>query len=174
MTVLLPDLIILDHQIQGMSALSVSSLLASHFPATKLLLFTEEDSAQLREACLTCGVQVIISKRTLRADMAAAVEQICGFTDRGLQASRTRRLGQQAPPPVCESELRDKSSSLTHRRSRRFCANSSLTLFTILNESRAKEIAVTPFCLYRGLTGPSCDLRFRRSESHCGAVQWSS
>ena len=97
MTVLLPDLIILDHQIQGMSALSASSLLASHFPATKLLLFTEEDSAQLREACLTCGVQVIISKRTLRADMAAAVDQICGFTDTGYKLLEPEDWGSKHP-----------------------------------------------------------------------------
>jgi DNA-binding NarL/FixJ family response regulator len=77
MKVLLPELIILDHR-QGVGSLPLSSVLASNFPAIKLLCFAEEDSARLTEASLTCRVQAILSKATLRADLVAALERISG------------------------------------------------------------------------------------------------
>jgi len=77
MMILLPDLIILDHR-QGVGSLPLSSVLASNFPAIKLLCFAEEDSARLTEASLTCRVQAILSKATLRANLVAALEQISG------------------------------------------------------------------------------------------------
>jgi DNA-binding NarL/FixJ family response regulator len=52
-TVLLPDLIILDH-CQDTGSQPLSSVLASNFPAVKLLCFAEEDSARLTDASLTC------------------------------------------------------------------------------------------------------------------------
>jgi DNA-binding NarL/FixJ family response regulator len=77
MMILLPDLIILDHR-QDVGPLPLSSVLASNFPAIKLLCFAEEDSARLTEASLTCRVQAILSKATLRANLVAALEQISG------------------------------------------------------------------------------------------------
>jgi DNA-binding NarL/FixJ family response regulator len=77
MMVLLPDLIILDHR-QDVGSLPLSSALASNFPAIKLLCFAEENSARLTEASLTCRVQAILSKATLRADLVAALERISG------------------------------------------------------------------------------------------------
>jgi hypothetical protein len=56
----------------------LSSALASNFPAIKLLCFAEENSARLTEANLTCRVQAILSKATLRADLVAALERISG------------------------------------------------------------------------------------------------
>ena len=79
MMVLLPDLIILDHR-QDVGSLPLSSVLASNFPAIKLLCFAEEDSARLTEASLTCRVQDNLSKATLHADLVAALERISGFT----------------------------------------------------------------------------------------------
>jgi DNA-binding NarL/FixJ family response regulator len=79
MTVLLPDLIVLDHR-QDVGSQPLSSVLLNNFPATKLLCFAEEDSARLTEASLTCRAQAIFSKATLRADLVAAIEQISGFT----------------------------------------------------------------------------------------------
>lgn len=87
MMVLLPDLIILDHR-QDVGPLPLSSVLASNFPAIKLLCFAEEDSARLAEASLTCRVQANLSKATLRADLVAALEQISGFTVIKQPASR--------------------------------------------------------------------------------------
>jgi DNA-binding NarL/FixJ family response regulator len=86
-TVLLPDLIILDHR-QDVGSQPLSSVLASNFPAIKLLCFAEEDSARLTEASLTCRAQAILSKATLRADLVAALEQISGFTVMKQPASR--------------------------------------------------------------------------------------
>ena len=77
MMVLLPDLIILDHR-QEVRSLPLSSVLASKFPAIKLLCFAEKHSARLTEASLTCRVQAILSKATLRADLVAALERISG------------------------------------------------------------------------------------------------
>ena len=77
MTVLLPDLIILDHR-QDVGSQPLSSVLASHFPATKLLCFAEKHSARLTEGSLTCRAQAIFSKATLRADLVAALERISG------------------------------------------------------------------------------------------------
>ena len=77
MMILLPDPIILDHR-QDVGPLPLSSVLASNFPAIKLLCFAEEDSARLTEASLTCRVQAILSKATLRANLVAALEQISG------------------------------------------------------------------------------------------------
>ncbi len=77
MMVLLPDLIILDHR-QDVGSLPLSSVLASNFPAIKLLCFAEENSTRLTEASLTCRVQAILSKATLRADLFAALERILG------------------------------------------------------------------------------------------------
>jgi len=87
MMVLLPDLIILDHR-QDVGSLPLSSVLASNFPAIKLLCFAGEDSARLTEASLTCRVQANLSKATLRADLVAALEQISGFTVMKQPASR--------------------------------------------------------------------------------------
>ena len=78
MTVLLPDLIILDHR-QDVGSQPLSSVLATNFPAIKLLCVAEEDSARLKEASPTCRAQAILSKATLRADLVAALEQISGF-----------------------------------------------------------------------------------------------
>jgi len=87
MMVLLPDLIILDHR-QEVGSLPLSSVLASNFPAIKLLCFAEEDSARLTEASLPCRVQTILSKATLRADLVAALERISGSVIKR-RASRT-------------------------------------------------------------------------------------
>jgi DNA-binding NarL/FixJ family response regulator len=84
MTVLVPDLIILDHR-QEVGSLPLSSVLANNFPAIKLLCFAEEDSVRLTEASPTCQVQVIFSKTTLRRDLAAALEQISGLSPSGSQ-----------------------------------------------------------------------------------------
>jgi DNA-binding NarL/FixJ family response regulator len=77
MRVLFPDLIILDHR-QDVGSQPLSSVLASNFPAIKLLCVAEEDSARLREASLTCRAQAILSKVMLRADLVAALERISG------------------------------------------------------------------------------------------------
>jgi|HubBroStandDraft_5_1064220.scaffolds.fasta_scaffold296989_2 DNA-binding NarL/FixJ family response regulator len=87
MTVLLPDLIILDHR-QDVGSQPLSSVLTSNFPAIKVLCVAEEDSVRLREASLTCRAQAILSKATLRADLVAALEQISGFTVMKQSASR--------------------------------------------------------------------------------------
>jgi DNA-binding NarL/FixJ family response regulator len=86
-TVLLPDLIILDHR-QDVGSQPLSSVLATNFPAIKLLCVAEEDSARLKKASLTCRAQAILSKATLRADLVAALEQISGFTVMKQSASR--------------------------------------------------------------------------------------
>jgi DNA-binding NarL/FixJ family response regulator len=84
LTVLVPNLIILDHR-QRVGSMPLSSVLASNFPAIKLLCFAEEDSVRLVEASPICQVQVIFSKTTLRRDLAAALEQISGFSPSGSQ-----------------------------------------------------------------------------------------
>jgi DNA-binding NarL/FixJ family response regulator len=75
MMVLLPDLIILDHR-QDVGSQPLDSVLATNFPAIKLLCFAEEGSVRLTEARLTCRVQAILSKATPRADLVAALERI--------------------------------------------------------------------------------------------------
>jgi DNA-binding NarL/FixJ family response regulator len=77
MMVLLPDLIILDHR-QDVGSLPLSSVLASNFPAIKLLCFAEGNSARPTKASLSCRVQALFSKATLRADLVAALERISG------------------------------------------------------------------------------------------------
>jgi DNA-binding NarL/FixJ family response regulator len=81
MMVLVPDLIILDHR-QKLGSLPLSSVLASNFPAIKVLCFAEEDSGRLTEA------QANLSKAALRADPVAALEEISGFTVMKQPASR--------------------------------------------------------------------------------------
>jgi len=61
MTVLLPDLIILDYR-QGLGSVPLSSVLAGKFPVIKQLLVAEKDCARLRDIRLTRGEQVILSK----------------------------------------------------------------------------------------------------------------
>ncbi len=87
MMVLLPDLIILDHR-QEVGSLPLSSVLASAFPAIKLLCFAEEDSARFTEASLPYRVQTVLSKATLRADLVAALERTLGSVIKR-RASRT-------------------------------------------------------------------------------------
>jgi DNA-binding NarL/FixJ family response regulator len=78
LTVLAPDLVILDHR-QDMGPPPLSSVLASKFPAIKVLSFAEKDLVRLTEAILTCQIQLIFSRTTLCRNLAAALEHISGF-----------------------------------------------------------------------------------------------
>jgi len=60
MTVLLPDLIILDDR-QGISYVPLNPVLANKFPVIKQHWFAEEDCTRLRDISLTLGLQLNLS-----------------------------------------------------------------------------------------------------------------
>lgn len=71
-----PDLVIMDVQMPQMDGLTAASVLSRHFPATKIVLMSAEDSHQLRLAARAAGADVFVAKSLLGQDLARVLEAI--------------------------------------------------------------------------------------------------
>jgi CheY-like chemotaxis protein len=71
-----PDLVIMDVQMPQMDGLMAASVLSRHFPATKIVLMSAEDSHQLRLASRAAGADAFVAKSLLGQDLALVLEAI--------------------------------------------------------------------------------------------------
>ena len=71
-----PDLVIMDVQMPQMDGLIAGAILCRHFPATKVVLMSAEDSDQLRLASRAAGAEVFVAKSRLGQDLACVLQAI--------------------------------------------------------------------------------------------------
>jgi len=69
-----PEFVLMDVSMPRMNGLVATRLLARHFPGTRVLLMSSEDSPQLRDECLACGALAFIYKPRFRTELLAAVQ----------------------------------------------------------------------------------------------------
>ncbi|HEY6370376.1 MAG TPA: response regulator transcription factor [Candidatus Sulfotelmatobacter sp.] len=75
-TELLPDLVLLDISMPGMSGLEVAGILREKVPATKIVVLSQHDPALLLPCALEAGAHACIDKSRLATDLVPAIERI--------------------------------------------------------------------------------------------------
>jgi DNA-binding NarL/FixJ family response regulator len=75
-TELLPDLVLLDISMPGLSGLDVARLLRERLPATKILIMSQHDPAVLLPRALEAGAHACIDKSRLALDLVPAIERL--------------------------------------------------------------------------------------------------
>lgn len=75
-TELLPDLVLLDISMPGLSGLDVARLLREKVPATNILVMSQHDPAVLLPRALEAGAHACIDKSRLALDLVPAIERI--------------------------------------------------------------------------------------------------
>jgi DNA-binding NarL/FixJ family response regulator len=75
-TELLPDLVLLDISMPGLSGLDVARLLREKVPATSILVMSQHDPSVLLPRALEAGAQACIDKSRLALDLVPAIERI--------------------------------------------------------------------------------------------------
>jgi CheY-like chemotaxis protein len=68
-----PEFVLMDVSMPRMNGLRATKVLSRHFPETKVLLMSSEDSPYLREECLACGAAAFIYKPKFHKELLAAV-----------------------------------------------------------------------------------------------------
>jgi len=71
-----PDLVIMDVQMPQMDGLMAASVLSRHFPATKIVLMSAEDSHQLRLASRAAGADGFVAKSRFWEDLARVLQAL--------------------------------------------------------------------------------------------------
>ena len=69
-----PEFVLMDIAMPRMNGLRATRMIARHFPETKVLLMSSEDSRYLREECLTAGAVAFVYKPKFLKELLAAVE----------------------------------------------------------------------------------------------------
>ncbi len=75
-TDLLPDVVLLDVSMPGMSGLEVARILREKIPAVKIVVMSQHDPAVLLPRALEAGAQACIDKARLATDLVPAIERI--------------------------------------------------------------------------------------------------
>ena len=75
-TELLPDLVLLDISMPGLSGLDVARLLREKVPATCILVMSQHDPSVLLPRALEAGAHACIDKSRLALDLVPAIERI--------------------------------------------------------------------------------------------------
>jgi two-component system response regulator NreC len=75
-TQLLPDLVLLDISMPGLSGLDVARLLREKVPATSILVMSQHDPSVLLPRALEAGAHACIDKSRLAVDLVPAIERI--------------------------------------------------------------------------------------------------
>ncbi len=75
-TQLLPDLVLLDISMPGLSGLDVARLLREKVPATRILVMSQHDPSVLLPRALEAGAHACIDKSRLAVDLVPAIERI--------------------------------------------------------------------------------------------------
>lgn len=74
-TQLLPDLVLLDISMPGLSGLDVARLLREKVPATSILVMSQHDPSVLLPRALEAGAHACIDKSRLALDLVPAIER---------------------------------------------------------------------------------------------------
>jgi DNA-binding NarL/FixJ family response regulator len=73
---LLPDLILLDVSMPGMSGLEVTRLLRQELPNAKILVMSQHDPQRLSAPALAAGAHACLDKGRLYADLLPTIESL--------------------------------------------------------------------------------------------------
>jgi CheY-like chemotaxis protein len=60
-----PDWVLMDIRMQGVSGLEATRLITSSFPQARIVIVTEYDDSELREAATRAGARRYVNKRNL-------------------------------------------------------------------------------------------------------------
>jgi DNA-binding NarL/FixJ family response regulator len=71
---LLPDLILLDVNMPGMSGLEVTRLLRQELPNAKILIMSQHDPQRISTSALGAGAHACLDKGRLYVDLIPAIE----------------------------------------------------------------------------------------------------
>lgn len=85
-----PEFVLMDVAMPRMNGLRATRLVSQHFPETKVLLMSSEDSRYLREECLTAGAIAFIYKPKFLKELLAAVEANRKPVEVGMQGRENR------------------------------------------------------------------------------------
>ena len=75
---LLPDVILLDISMPGISGLEAARLLRQQVPGVKILLISQHDPAQFLAGALEAGAHACLDKSRLGVDLLPAIETLGG------------------------------------------------------------------------------------------------
>lgn len=80
-----PELLLMDVNMPVMNGCEAAVLIATHFPAIKVVLMSGEDSVELRQQCAECGAHGFVFKVHFAEELAAVLaplfpEHISCFT----------------------------------------------------------------------------------------------
>jgi DNA-binding NarL/FixJ family response regulator len=73
---LLPDLILLDISMPGLSGLEVARLVRQQLPKTKILVMSQHDTAQLLPHVLEAGAHACVDKSRLGTDLLLSIRNM--------------------------------------------------------------------------------------------------
>jgi DNA-binding NarL/FixJ family response regulator len=75
-TDLLPDVVLLDVSMPGMSGLQVARILREKVPTVRIVVMSQHDPAVLLPRALEAGAQACIDKSRLAIDLISAIERV--------------------------------------------------------------------------------------------------
>jgi len=85
---LLPDLILLDVSMPGISGLEAARLLRQEVPKAKILVMSHHDAAQLLPRALEAGAHACVDKSILSTDLLPTINSVKGRSeDRGIASA---------------------------------------------------------------------------------------
>jgi len=73
---LLPDFVLLDVSMPGLSGLEVARILRDTVPATKILVMSQHDPAVLLPRAMEAGAHACIDKSRLATDLLPTIERV--------------------------------------------------------------------------------------------------
>ncbi len=74
---LLPDLVLLDISMPGMSGLDAARMIRESVPGTRILILSQHDAAHMLPGVLDAGAQGCVDKGRLSVDLFPAIESCC-------------------------------------------------------------------------------------------------
>jgi DNA-binding NarL/FixJ family response regulator len=78
---LLPDLILMDVSMPGLSGLVASRLLQQQVPKAKIVIMSQHDPIQLLPRALEAGAHACVDKSNLTADLLPTIKSVMGNQD---------------------------------------------------------------------------------------------
>jgi len=78
---LLPDLILLDVSMPGLSGLEVARLLRTKVPATRIIIMSQHDPAVLLPRAIEAGAQGCVDKSRLTTELCPTIARLMGSAD---------------------------------------------------------------------------------------------
>jgi DNA-binding NarL/FixJ family response regulator len=76
--ILLPDLILMDINMPGLSGLEVSRLLRQQVPKAKIVIMSQHDPIQLLPRAIEAGAHACVDKSNLANDLLPTIKSVVG------------------------------------------------------------------------------------------------